>query len=86
MDANLCARVACNRVLVENVKSQELEDVKIQESGDKKKNTSHKTKVPGCLNQCSDCGATEDEKDFRNNGCGTASHSLVYLPNYDEVC
>ncbi|KAG9689516.1 hypothetical protein KCU95_g9622, partial [Aureobasidium melanogenum] len=68
----------CNRILVEDVKSQE--------SGDKTRDTSHKTEVPGCLNQCSGCGAIADEEDFSNNGCGTARHNLVYLPIYDEFC
>lgn len=61
----------CKKVLLQNDETQ---------------GPDHKIDVPGCLNQCSDCGATEDDKDFRNNGCGTASHNLVYLPNYDEVC
>ncbi|KAG9651632.1 hypothetical protein KCU64_g8638, partial [Aureobasidium melanogenum] len=46
----------------------------------------HKSEVPGCLNQCSGCGAIADEEDFSNNGCGTARHNLVYLPIYDEFC
>ncbi|KAK5999808.1 hypothetical protein QM012_005214 [Aureobasidium pullulans] len=56
----------CNKILVQDVK--------------KKEELGFKVEIPGCLNQCGGCGAIEDEKDFSDNGCGSASHNLVYLP------
>lgn len=66
---------SCNRILFEDDKTQR-SSRKAKKSGDKTQVSGHKIEVPGCLNQCSGCGAVEDEEGFSNNGCGTASHRL----------